>query len=335
MTWINAPYALDGTLIPSSLARLGQYVATGGAEGIAQISDLKVVPLDTPGNGVKIYSGGVAILNRYQGEIPDQTYMAYNPTGDILGAGDMPPSSASARSHLVCVVVGDPEFSSVGHPFMLATDPPVGTEDTFQYVRTVIIQNVPASTTSFDQLNLNYPAYALARIDLPANTTTVQSNHITDLREMAAPRNKIEQWHVSAAVADPLSVAVANTYEYWPDNSQKLVFIPKWASYVYITGFIEGFRIASSIGAAKMRIGSLAAGIATPASAFDDTMASGNADRRAINMGGFVYIPPAYRGTNQYWQIQATVTATSQNNKLNTDSWTTCMVQLRFAEVPD
>jgi len=335
MTWNNVPWALDGALTPSSLARLGQYVATGGSEGIAQLGDLKVVPLDTPGNGVKVLAGGAVVLNRYQGETPDQSYMVYNPTQDVLGAGDMPPSSGSARSHLVCVVVGDPEFSSVGHPFMLATDPPSGEENTFEYVRTVVIQNVPSTTTSFDQLNLNYPGYALARIDLPASTTTVLSSHIVDLREMAAPRNKDEQWHVNASVADPLSVAVANTYEYWPDNSRKLIYIPKWASYVYVTGFIEGFRIASSIAAAKMRIGSLSNGIATVSSWFDDTKPAGSADRRSINMGGVVYIPPAIRGTNQNFEIQATVTNTTENNKLNTDAATTCSVHLRFAEVPD
>ena len=335
MTWVNTPWALDGALIPSSLARLGQYVATGGAEGIAQLSDLKVVPLDTPGNGIKIYSGGAAVLNRYQGETPDQSYMVYTATGEILGAGQMPASSGSARSHLVCVVVGDPEFTSVGHPFMLATDPPAGTENTFQYVRTVIIQNVPSNTTSFDQLNLNYPGYALARLDVPASTTTITSGMIVDLREMAAPRNKTEQWHVSASVADPLSVAVANTYEYWPDNSRKLIPIPKWASYCYITGFIEGFRIVADVAAAKMRIGSLSNGLATPASAFDDKFVAGGADRRSINMGGLIYIPSSLRGTSQNFEIQATVTNTSQNNKLNTDTWTTCMCQLRFAEVPD
>ena len=287
MTWNNVPWALDGALIPSSLARLGQYVATGGAEGIAQLGDLKVVPLDTPGNGIKVLAGGAVVLNRYQGETPDQSYMVYNPTQDVLGAADMPPSSGSARSHLVCVVVGDPEFTSVGHPFMLSTDPPAGEENTFEYVRTVVIQNVPSNTTSFDQLNLNYPGYALARLDVPASTTTITSGMIVDLREMASPRNKIEQWHVNASVADPLSVATAETYEYWPDNSRKAIFIPKWASYIYATGFIEGFRILNSVAAAKMRISCLSQGLATASSWFDDTLASGGgADQRSINLGG-------------------------------------------------
>ena len=336
MTFENVPWALDGALTPSSLARLGQYVATGGAEGIAQLGDLKVAPLGTPGNGLLISSGGAVVLNRYKGENPDESYMVYSPTGETLGPSDMPASSGSAKSHLVCVTVGDPEFTAVGHPWFLGTDPPAGTEDTFQYVRPFVIQNVPSTTTSFDELNLNYPAYALARIDVPASTTTITSGMIVDLRSMAAPRSKTVQWHVNASVSDPLAVATANTFEYWPDNSQRAVDIPKWATRVYVTGFIEGFRIVASCQAAKVRIGSLGMGVATAYSWFDEAFSSpGNADRRGISLGGDVYIPAAYRGTTQNWQIQGTVTNTSQNNKLNTDSATTCSVLLRFVEEPD
>jgi hypothetical protein len=336
VAFVNAPWALDGTQIPSSLARLGQYVATSGSEGIAQLGDLKVVPLDTPGNGVAIYSGGAVVLNRYKGESPDESYMVYSPNGVILGPSDMPASTPSARSHLVCVTVGDPEFSAAGHPWMLGTDPPAGEEDTFEYVRAFVIQNVPAGTKSFDELNLNYPAYALARLDVPISTTTITSDMIVDLRQMARPREKMEQWHVSASLADGLGVATANTYEYWPDNSQKAVDIPKWASYCYANGFIEGFRISASVEAAKMRIGAFGPGIATPPSHFDEAFSSpGNADRRGISLGGTMYIPAAYRGTTQNFQVQGTLTSTALNNRLSTDAWTTVGVTLRFVEVPD
>lgn len=332
----NVPWAIDGATIPSSLARLAQYVATSGSEGIAQLGDMKVQPLATPGNGIRIGPGGGVVLNRYQGETPDQSYMVYSNTETALGPSDMPASSGSARSHLVCVTVGDPDFSQAGHPWMLGTDPPVGTENTFQYVRYFVVQNVPSGTVNFDQLNLNYPALALARIDVPASTTTITSGMIVDLRQMARPREKIVQWHVNASAADALSVAVANTYEYWPDNSQKAVDIPKWATRCYATGFIEGFRIVASCQAALMRIGAFGPGINSYPSRFDEQFSSpGNADRRNINLGGDIYIPAAYRGTTQNWQVQATVTNTSQNNKLNTDSATTVSVMLRFVEEPD
>lgn len=332
MTWSNVPWALDGATIPSSLARLGSYVATGGVEGIAQLSDLKVVPLDTPGNGIKVFSGGAVVLNRYMGETPDQSYMVYNPTGDILGPADMPSSNVAARSHLVCVTIGDPEYTAVGHPWFLGTDPPVGTENSFQYVRTFVIQNVPSNTTSFDQLNLNYPAYALARIDVPGSTTTITSGMIVDLREMASPRSKDVQWSVAASTADVLTVASVGAFEYWPDNSQSMVAIPKWASYCYVDGWINGLvDSATDNTKAEMRVGSAAVNVYTPSSKYSQSISG----RYNVIMGGRLAIPLAYRGTSQNFQISATVQDAASQGDLTTDAWTGCGVHLRFVEEPD
>jgi hypothetical protein len=342
MAFENVPWALDGALIPASLARLGQYVATSGAEGIAQLGDLKVAPLDTPGNGIKIFSGGAVVLNRYQGENPDQSYMVYSPNGEILGPGDMPASSGSAKSHLVCVTVGDPEFSQAGHPWMLGTDPPAGTENTFEYVRPFVIQNVPAGTTSFDELNFNYPAYALARLDIPASTTTITSGLIHDLRKMAQPRSSEEMWHVDVSTNDVLTTAANGTFEYWPDNSQKAIYIPKWASYVHTQGFIEGYKqLAYDLGAVNIsvRIGAFGPGLAGAVSHSNSTVlstqVSGGFARKGINLGGEIYIPAVYRGTTQNFQIQATPLDTGSQGRLTTDSWTSALVRLRFIEVPD
>lgn len=333
MPWNNAAWAIDGALMNSSLARIGQYAAVSGSEGIVQLGDLKVLPLSTPGNGIRVQAGAAVVLNRYLGELPDQSYVVQLPTEDVLGSGSMPPSSGSARSHLVCVTIGDPQYSAVGHPWLLGSDPPAGTEHTFQYVRTFVIQNVPAGTTSFDALNLNYPAYALARLDMPASTTTVQSSHIVDLRTMAMPRTEEVQWHVNASVADPLAVTPL-TYEYWPDNSRRAVAIPKWASRIYASGFIQSFK-AVGAAQARMRIGSMGGGIFSALSYYDDGVPYGTADRRDINLGGDFYIPSALRGTIQNFEVSATTEGTGSNNNLTTDAKTTVMVRLKFVEVPD
>jgi hypothetical protein len=340
VTWNNTPWALDGAQVPASLARVAQYVGSSAAEGIAQLGDLKVAPLITPGNGVRVFSGGAVLLNRYQGENPDQSYLVYNPTGDILGPGDMPSSSPTAKSHLVCVTVGDPEFSQAGHPWMLSSDPAAGTENTFQYVRTFVIQNVPAGTTSFDELNLNYPAYALARLDVPGSTTTITSGMIVDLRSMAQPRISTVLWHVDVSTNDVLTTAGNGVYEYWPDNSQRAVAIPKWASYMQVKGFIEGYKqlpydlAAVSVG---VKFGSFGAGISTTPSHINDTFLTtqGTFKRKGVNFGGEVYIPAAYRGTTQNFQIQAAPIDTASHGKLTTDSWTSALSEIRFIEVPD
>jgi hypothetical protein len=334
VTWNNAAWAIDGATMNSALARLATYAATSGDEGIIQLGDCKVSPLSTPGNGVRVSTGGVVIPNRYLGANPDQSYVAMCETEDVLGPTDMPPSSGSARSHLVVATVGDPQYSQAGHPWMLSSDPPVGDEDTFQYVRTHVIQNVPSTTTRFDQLGLNYPAVALARIDLPASTTTVQSSHIVDLRKVARPRAKEVMWHVNApSTADPLAVTPL-TYEYWPDNSRKAVEIPKWASYIQVQASLMAVK---RVGAAqaRMRFGSLSAAIQTSSTLFDKGAPYGGQDRDDIIIGGEIYIPPALRGTTQNFEVSATTEGSGSNNQLSTDSRTAALVRMRFVEVAD
>lgn len=330
MAWDNAPWALDGTLTKSELARRAQYAATGGAEGVVGIGDLKVIPLAVPGNGFRISVGGAQILNRYTTPL-NQTYVASNPTIETVDSTRTPAVNAAIRSHLVVATVGDPQYSPTGHPWMPADM--VGQNlNTFQYVRSWIIPNVPASTTRFDQLGLNYPGLALARIDLPAGSTTYGAAQIVDLRQMAAPRTKDVQWNVATSVNDVLFVTTPGTFEYWPDNSQAAVEIPTWASYAYVDGWVNGFSDATSdLTKAEFRIGSAAMGVYTPSSKYS----SAEPGRKNVLMGGRIYVPPAYRGTTQNWQISATPQDAASQSDLTTDLWTNCMVHIRFAEEAD
>src|SRR5699024_1122068 len=73
------------------------------------------------------------------------------------------------------------------------------------------------STKRFDELGLNYPAVALARIDLPASTGTVEAEHITDLRQMAQPVLDTVLRTYSLSQGDESTVS--NTAAY-PDGGQ-------------------------------------------------------------------------------------------------------------------
>ena len=179
----NSPLAIDGALIDAATLRIESFMSGGRYGGVSAPGALKVRALAIPGNGVRIAEGAATVPNGYQSE-PDQAYVASNVGEHVVPSSAMPPANASARSHLVVVTVGDPEFSQAGHPWMLVSDPPEGEELTFQYVRFHIIQNVPASTKRFSDLGLSYPAYELARLDIPANTTTITQEMIVDLREV-------------------------------------------------------------------------------------------------------------------------------------------------------
>lgn len=331
----NTAWLIDGVLTKSELARRAQYTATGGAEGVAGIGDLKVIPLAVPGNGVRVSVGGAQILNRYVTPV-NQAYVVSNPTIDTIDSSKMPPSNPGARSHLVVATVGDPQYSATGHPWMLATDPPDGDENTFQYVRTWVIPNVPAGTKRFSELGLNYPALELARLDIPGGSTTYTTGTIVDLRKLVQPRTKDYQWHVYSADADSLGGA-ALTYEVWPDNSVKQIDIPSWATMCYANAFINGVIDGNTARTqARIRISASTASpaLATPYTQYDAS-APAAPFRTNILLGGTMAIPSALRGTTQQFELTGTAVDAPSLNGLATDSKSSVMIQLRFVEEPD
>lgn len=187
MTLIHAPWAVDGARSTSALARVATYATGGGRSGIVRPGDLKVSAKSVPGNGVEIASGSLVIVNGYQTN-PREAYAIANNGVHTVLAADMPPASAQLAYYLVCVAVGDPEFNQAGHPFMPPEILPEDAAD-FEYVRIVVVP-CNANTTRFEQLGLNYPAYAPARLEIPANTTTITDAMITDLRQISAPRQE-------------------------------------------------------------------------------------------------------------------------------------------------
>jgi hypothetical protein len=327
VTFDNTGWLIDGALTKSELARRAQYAATGGADGVIGVGDLKVLPLSSPGNGVRISVGGATILNRYTTPT-NQAYVVSNPTIETVDSTRMPASNPSARSHLVVATVGDPQYSATGHPWMLATDPPAGHANDFQYVRSHIIPNVPSTTTKFEQLGLNYPGLALARLDIPGGSTTYDAGKIIDLRYLSQQRSQDFQWTVDTTAADLLG-GTALTYEYWPDGSSKAIDIPSWATVVYCDGWVNGFRQnASGTVLARLRIGSQSMNIFTASSKYNDD----SIGRKTMPVGGKLTIDPAYRGTTQTWQMWGTAENTPSLNKLTTDAWTNASIHLRFVE---
>lgn len=233
MTFNFAPYAIDGARTTSALARLAAYTTGGGRSGVAKPDSLKVLPLAAPGNGLRITAGGATILNRYQAS-PDQVYVVSNPGTHTVPAASMPAPNPQLAHYLVCVVVGDTEFNQTGHPFMPTTLAP-GSASTFEYVRVVLIP-CAANTTSFDQLGLSYPAIALARLEIPPNTTTITSAMITNLRTLAQPR---QDRQIFMNTVPPNRNLGSNSYFTWPGYTPN-VEIPPWATRAMMTVQLSG-----------------------------------------------------------------------------------------------
>lgn len=233
MTLIHAPWAVDGARSTSALARVSTYATGGGRSGIVRPGDLKVLPLAVPGNGLRLASGAAVILNGYQSDPREAYAVANNGTHTVL-SGDMPAPVPQVAHYLVCVVVGDPEFNQAGHPFMPSEILPEDAAD-YEYVRTVVVP-CNANTTRFEQLGLNYPAYALARLEIPANTSTITDAMITDLREVSAPRQ--ERHLLSAQTSAWNTINTGDMTQFC--SYQPTIEVPAWATEMIITAHITG-----------------------------------------------------------------------------------------------
>lgn len=219
----NVPWAVTGAEVTAAVARQQLFDSTSGAEGVSSIGAMKVQALQTPGPKVRIAPGGATLNNRYTGGA-GQSYSARNATQTeipITATG-----SAGGRTDLVVLRILDPEFEGQ------APENP----DEFSYTRISVIEGVSTAIKSARDLNLAYPAIALARITIPASTATITNAMITDLRVKANPRTH-EVTRPKAAVvssAETLS-ALRENGEWFPNaGGEQRIDIPEWATRMQI-----------------------------------------------------------------------------------------------------
>lgn len=241
MTFDSAAWAINGPDIGAALARRALY-ATSRQSGVVQKDDLTVSPLAVPGVGILISEGTGIVLNGYQDD-PVEAYVVNNPGVHTVPPSEMPAANPAAQSYMVCVVVGDPDFDQSNHPWMVSPVP-AGQEQTFQYVRVTLIPCAAGAITLGD---VGYPYLALARLDIPANTTTIQASHIKGVRTLANPRQSQEMfvgnvWSTTVTDAMP----VGEVYADWGARYNPWVVVPKWAKRAIVVANINGIRLADA-----------------------------------------------------------------------------------------
>lgn len=346
MGFTSAPWALDGARTPASIARLAERSAVKES-GIINPGDLKVLQLSVPGDGVRISSGGAVLENRYEADV-NQSYVVEATSEKILGTAENFSSilgQGTTKSHLICVTVGDPNYSVAGHPWLttamqdaLEADPTMALD--FQYVRAWVIKDVPSTTVRVEDLSSppTFPCYAVARIDVPNGSGSITSGMIVDLRNVVNARQKTVQTNTIISVPDTLSVATAFTYETWPDNSDTSVYIPKWATKVYCTGFVNGFvQPTDSDVDAPIRIALRKADntfvVATQQSVYHTEAAYlPKGTDKVVLLAGPIAIPLAQRGTTCRFSTEASLSTTAQNGRVATTTRTSVSMTLRFVE---
>jgi hypothetical protein len=327
MTFAAAPWAVDGARTGAALARRASFAALSESEGIVGRADLKVSELSVPGNGLLISAGNAVILNRYQ-DSPNESYVAANEGVHEVLSTEMPGAQATPKSYLVLVTIGDKEFSQVGHPWMDSEvlDPAEAAD--YVYVRPFILE-CPAGTKSFAELNLDYPAIALARLDIPASTTTITNAMITDLRKLARPRVHEELIVVNGFTASDLDT-VSPSWEVWPAVSQA-IDIPAWASVAKINGFFESAMISKAIDCA-MRV-AIVGGSNTSAQRFNRSAPTAGSDRAGMNIAGTINVA-SIAGTTKTFRMEGQTITSASNDGLTADGLTSASLRIRFEEAP-
>lgn len=328
MAFDSTPWFVGGGAQHSpEIARALAYAATGGAEGVVGATDLKVTQLPTPGTSVRLSAGAAIMLNRSAGAGGSsafgstQSYVGRAPTATDIAVD--PTTSAGGRTDLVVVRVEDPQYA----PWTAPADPVTAT-----YFRPFIVKGVPAATKTAAELNLGYPAVALAKITLPASTATVTNSHITDLRRIARPRSERRLIPVYQSGNSALNQA-AGVWQNWPLVASLNLEVPDWATVLRAKLDIGGVQqlVGSIQGAIRLNF----QGTYTQQVGYDFNW-TGTPARHTLIQGGEIPITDAQRAAgvanlksegmrSGTWVSGATLQA---------DPWTTGFFDVEFTERP-
>jgi hypothetical protein len=311
MTLFPQPILTNGATHSAQQFRMLVRDLARGAEGITEGDDLKVTQRATPGGGVTVSDGSGVVkgrVNIYQGH-----YAVCN-TGAV--DVDIAATGASGRSDMLILRVEDPEYEGSLNPAV----------DAICYFQ--IISNVASNATAIPDGRTGIP---LARIDIPASTSTITNAMITDLRKVANPRRDRTLWTQSPTGSSNSIGGTSGTYTYFTTAPGWNIAVPDWATTVKIVLDIAGFRLATNnvFGDLRATFGS---SLSTQAVIVDDNQGTGI--RRIVSIvADTLTLPASYRGTTQLLRPQF-AGATGNLGTVSVDLSTTLIADVEFFEAP-
>lgn len=322
MAFDSVPWFVGGGAIHSAVsARNVAYAAMGGAEGIMEAADLKVSQLTAPGGAVKIAIGGVALRNSYAGGA-QQMYAGRN-TADLNV--NVAATGGVGRSDMVVVRIDDPQYGG-----QIPADRTIG-----PYIMAQVISNVNPTYTKASQLGLTYPAIALARIDILANTAGITNAMIKDVRKIARPRRQsfvdVTQATNNEGVVAGQSQAGLALGSYATFARSTPYAVPEWATRAKIIVTASGLAcvVGNTVGQIRPVFGGSQIGFDTMV----DINWAGSNVRATYVAAGEMAVPAAWRGTNQYAYAQWMHSAGP--GYLLADSGSTMIFEIEFLEVAE
>ncbi|WP_228981287.1 hypothetical protein [Streptomyces sp. DH12] len=311
MTLIPQPILVNGATHSAQQFRLLVEDLSRGNEGITRGTDMKVTQLGTPGGSVQVASGTGVVRGRFaafQG-----TYSVANvgsTTVAIAGTGGTP------RSDLLILRIEDPQYEGV-------LDPAVDAVAYFQ-----VISNVSSTATAIPDGRTGIP---LARIDIPASTSTITDAMIVDVRKIANPRRERELLPPQSPTALSALIGASTTYSYFSTAPGWNIAVPSWASTarVRVDGSALRLTTADFYGGFRATLG---ASLVLQNVTIDDN--GGATTRRVQSVSAdTLTIPDAYRGTTQLLRAQA-AGYSGNAGRIAVDPSSTLIGDIEFIEAP-
>jgi hypothetical protein len=324
----SPPWMIGGNVRHSvNIARVLAYAAFGGDEGIIGPKDLEVAATSTASGNVRIFPGVCSINNRGTG-IKYEGYIGRLAIEDTLAIAA---TGGSGRADLVVVRVENPY--QTGEPF---TPPASGVDpNTVPYIRPYVISGVSSTATQVKTLGLGYSAIPLARINMPANVSTVQQGYITDLRNLTNVR-QYDTFKVASPVATTVLTSPAGTYVAFPPAASMSVAIPEWATHMMAKATLAGVKYGGAVGTATNVYGNVRltmGSMVSQTTSYDFSVAS-SYDRSTIFAGSpGIAVPAAMRGTTATLQLEGV--KAGGTTSLTADPQTTASLDVRFYQQPE
>lgn len=204
----------------ANIGRVLAFMACGGQSGIAAPGDLKISQSGTADKFVHMATGALSVVNR-AGNARNEAYIGRaTAVSDI----EIAPTGSSARSDLIVARIKDPQYNQSITPASVADGP---------YVFPEIISGVASNIKRVEQLNLSEAVYAVARIDIPPNTTAITSAMIKDLRQLAQPHSHDEDAIQSGTTWAEWLLTSDTNWKNWPNNALQLD-VPPWATHAFV-----------------------------------------------------------------------------------------------------
>lgn len=322
MVMENIPWGVLGGIVSASVARMLAYQASGGQEGVAGVGDWRVRQTLVASSSIRIDAGGGIMVNRYPG-VKNESYMARS--GDETQIAVPANGGGSTRYDLVVARVDDWNFPGAQPvPGSLPTD-------TVAVAKFQIITGVSSSTKTAKQLNLNYPAIALARLAVPAGTATITTAMITDLRRKAVPRRERVTKQADSTGA-PSSGAVnaltSSSFVVWPAVATWQIEIPEWATRAIVRADVSS-TILKAGNASGTFIVTVNGANASQYASFDENYTGSPARTNLVTIGD-VSIAEAIRGTTVTFAMKGR--RTSGVGYLDADVYTSTLIDIEFIE---